>query len=96
VISPEGCAAILWNDRGMVQQAAEVLKPSAEDLLRFKIVEEIVPEPAGGAQLDWDKSARNLKTALVRNLKALVKLSPEALEKQRYEKFRQIGVFHGK
>ena len=96
VISPEGCAAILWNDREMVQQAAEVLKPSAEDLLRFKIVEEIVPEPAGGAHLDWDKSARNLKTALVRNLKALVKLSPEALEKQRYEKFRQIGVFHDK
>ncbi len=96
VISPEGCAAILWNDREMVQQAAEVLKPSAEDLLRFKIVEEIVPEPAGGAHLDWDKSARNLKTALVRNLKALVKLSPEALEKQRYEKFRQIGVFRDK
>jgi len=96
VISPEGCAAILWNNREMVQQAAEVLKPSAEDLLRFKIVEEIVPEPAGGAHLDWDKAARNLKAALVRNLKALVKLSPQALEKQRYEKFRQIGVFHDK
>jgi acetyl-CoA carboxylase carboxyl transferase subunit alpha len=96
VISPEGCAAILWNDREMVQQAAEVLKPSAEDLLHFKIVEEIVPEPAGGAHLDWDKAARNLKIALVRNLKALVKLSPEALEKQRYEKFRQIGVFRDK
>ena len=52
VISPEGCAAILWNDRGIpVQQAAEVLKPAAEDLLRFKIVDEIVAEPAGGAHL---------------------------------------------
>jgi acetyl-CoA carboxylase carboxyl transferase subunit alpha len=96
VISPEGCAAILWNDREMVQQAAEVLKPSAEDLLRFKIVEEIVPEPPGGAHLDWDKAARNLKIALIRNLKTLVKLSPQAIEKQRYEKFRKIGVFHDK
>jgi acetyl-CoA carboxylase carboxyl transferase subunit alpha len=96
VISPEGCAAILWNDRGMVQQAAEVLKPAAEDLLRFKIVDEIVPEPAGGAHLDWAVAAKNLKAALVKNLAALSKLSPTALEAQRYDKFRKIGVFHEK
>lgn len=96
VISPEGCAAILWNDREMIQQAAEVLKPTAEDLLRFKIVEEIIPEPEGGAHLDWDRAAGNLKTALARNIKSLVKLSPQALENQRYEKFRRIGVFFEK
>ena len=96
VISPEGCAAILWNDREMIQKAAEVLKPTAADLLNFKIIDEIVPEPAGGAHLDWDETARNLKAALVKTLKPLVKLSPAALEGQRYEKFRRIGVFHEK
>jgi acetyl-CoA carboxylase carboxyl transferase subunit alpha len=96
VISPEGCAAILWNDREMIQKAAEVLKPTAADLLNFKIIDEIIPEPAGGAHLDWDLTSRNLKAALAKNLKSLVKLSPSALEKQRYEKFRRIGVFREK
>lgn len=96
VISPEGCAAILWNDREMIQQASEVLRLTAQDLLSFKIVDEIVPEPAGGAHLDHAMAASNLKKALERTLKPLLAMSPTALEAQRYEKFRAMGVFQEK
>ena len=93
VISPEGCAAILWNDREMIQQASEVLRLTPEDLLSFKIIDEIVPEPEGGAHGDHDLTAQNLKRALEKNLKPLLSLSPDALEAQRYEKFRSMGAF---
>lgn len=93
VISPEGCAAILWNDREMIQQASEVLKLTAQDLLSFKIVDEVVPEPEGGAHMDPGQAAQNLKVALEKNLKPLLALSPKALEEQRYQKFRAMGVF---
>lgn len=96
VISPEGCAAILWDNREMIQQASEVLRLTAKDLLAFKIVDEIVPEPEGGAHLDHELSAQNLKKALVKNLKPLLELSPGALEAQRYDKFRAMGVFKTK
>jgi acetyl-CoA carboxylase carboxyl transferase subunit alpha len=96
VISPEGCAAILWNNREMIQQASEVLRLTARDLLAFKIVDEIVPEPEGGAQLDYDLAARNLKKSLERTLRPLMGLSPNALEAQRYQKFRAMGVFEDK
>ncbi len=96
VISPEGCAAILWNDREMIQQASDVLRLTAEDLLSFKIIDEIVPEPEGGAHLDHDRAAQNLKKALEKTLKPLLALSPTALEAQRYEKFRAMGVFQEK
>jgi acetyl-CoA carboxylase carboxyl transferase subunit alpha len=93
VISPEGCAAILWNNREMIQQASEVLRLTAQDLLSFKVVDDIVSEPEGGAHLNHDLAALNLKKALEKNLKTLVGLSPEALEDQRYRKFRAMGVF---
>lgn len=96
VISPEGCAAILWNDRARMQEAAEAMKMTAPDLLQLKIVDEIVPEPEGGAHLDHDLAAQNLKKALEKNLKALITMSPTALEAQRYEKFRAMGVFQDK
>lgn len=96
VISPEGCAAILWNDREKIQQAAEVLKLSASELLKFKIVDEIIPEPVGGAHDDYDQIASRLKTSLLKHLKPLLKMSPKALEDQRYKKFRAMGIFKEK
>jgi acetyl-CoA carboxylase carboxyl transferase subunit alpha len=96
VISPEGCAAILWNDREKIQQASEVLRLSASDLLRFKVIDEIIPEPIGGAQLDYDKTAANLKAALLKHLNPLLKMKPKALEEQRYMKFRAMGVIKEK
>lgn len=93
VISPEGCAAILWNNREMIQQASEVLRLTAQDLLSFKIVDEIVSEPAGGAHLNHESAATNLKKALEKNMAGLIGLSPKALEDQRYQKFRAMGVF---
>ncbi len=95
VISPEGCAAILWNNREMIRQASEVLRLTAQDLLSFGIVDEVVPEPEGGAHLNHDGAAQNLKKALEKNLKTLIGLSPKALEEQRYQKFRAMGVFQG-
>jgi len=91
VISPEGCAAILWNNREMVKQASEVLKLTARDLLAFKVVDEVIPEPVGGAHLNHEEAARNLKRSLERNLLPLLRLSPSALEEQRYKRFRNLG-----
>ncbi len=96
VISPEGCAAILWDDREMIQQASDVLRLTAPDLLSFKIIDDIVPEPEGGAHLNFDETAMNLKKALEKTLKPLLEMSPTALESQRYEKFRAMGVFQEK
>ncbi len=96
VISPEGCAAILWNDRERTQQASDVLRLTAPDLLSFKIIDGIIPEPEGGAQLDYDTSAKNLKKAVEKELDGLKGLSAKALEEQRYKKFRAMGVFQGK
>jgi acetyl-CoA carboxylase carboxyl transferase subunit alpha len=96
VISPEGCAAILWNDRERIQQASDVLRLTAQDLLGFKVVDDIVPEPEGGAHLDHDETVKNLKKILLKELKPLLDMSPAELEAQRYEKFRAMGVFQDK
>jgi len=93
VISPEGCAAILWDNREMIQQASEVLKLTAKDLLGLQVVDEIVPEPMGGAHLNPDETAKNLKRSLERHLASLGRLSPSEIEKQRYRKFRAMGKF---
>lgn len=93
VISPEGCASILWKDASYSKKAAEALKLTASDLLDLKIIDEIVPEPLGGSHRDHIGSARNLKKALLKNLQELKSLSPERLFEQRYEKFRKMGVF---
>jgi acetyl-CoA carboxylase carboxyl transferase subunit alpha len=93
VISPEGCAAILWKDRKAAAQAAEALKITAKDLLALKLVDEIVPEPAGGAHNDPVAIAATLKTCLLSHLEELLALSAAERMKKRYDKFRAHGHF---
>lgn len=93
VASPEACAAILWKDAGRSAQAAEALKITAWDLKGLGILDQLLPEPIGGAHANPLKTAANLKSALLQNLNALLALSPDQLRQQRYDKFRQIGVF---
>ncbi|HTU35197.1 MAG TPA: acetyl-CoA carboxylase carboxyltransferase subunit alpha [Candidatus Acidoferrum sp.] len=93
VISPEGCASILWRDAGKAEIAAEALKITATDLLEVKLIDEIVPEPEGGAHLDHSAAARLLDPVLVRVLDELSRRTPKQLVDQRYEKFRQMGQF---
>ncbi len=91
VISPESCSAILWKDQDHVQEAAQALRLTAQDLLKFKLIDEIVPEPPGGAHLNWDEAAAILKMALQRNLKAIRSLGPDERLAARFEKFRSVG-----
>jgi acetyl-CoA carboxylase carboxyl transferase subunit alpha len=93
VISPEGCASILWRDDAKKPEAAEAMKMTAVDLLRLGIVDEIVPEAPGGAHRDHDLSARHLGDVLRRHLAELLVQSPEDLREERYRKFRGIGSF---
>ncbi|MCX5711313.1 MAG: acetyl-CoA carboxylase carboxyltransferase subunit alpha [Candidatus Omnitrophica bacterium] len=92
VISPEGCAAILWKNGAKAPEAAEVLKLTAEGLLKMGIIDEVVPEPLGGAHRDPAKTAANIKETLQRNLSELKHLSSQDLLKERYKKFRKMGV----
>jgi acetyl-CoA carboxylase carboxyl transferase subunit alpha len=93
VISPEGCASILWRDAGKAEIAAEALRITATDLLQVKLIDEIVPEPEGGAHLDHAAAARLLDPVLVRVLDELSRLTPQQLIDQRYDKFRRMGQF---
>ncbi len=93
VISPEGCASIMWRDASKRELAAEAMKITANDLIGFRLVDALVPEPPGGAHNDWDAAARLLDEALRRNLAELRALSPEELAARRYEKFRHIARF---
>ncbi len=93
VISPEACSAILWRDRRHAPEAAEALKLTAQDLLKLGVVDEIIPEPEGGAHHDYDTAAANLSSALRQNLQRLVTSPVEDLLKQRYRKFRGLGSF---
>jgi acetyl-CoA carboxylase carboxyl transferase subunit alpha len=93
VISPEGCASILWRDSAKAEMAAEALKITARDLSQLGIIDEIVPEPEGGAHLDHEGSAALLDPVLDRSLRDLLALTPRALLEQRYEKFRRMGQF---
>ncbi|HYL68167.1 MAG TPA: acetyl-CoA carboxylase carboxyltransferase subunit alpha [Candidatus Limnocylindria bacterium] len=93
VISPEGCASIMWRDASKAEAAAEALKITARDLLELQLVDEIVPEPEGGAHFDPESAARLLEPYLIRTLDDLAALSPEELLNQRYEKFRRMGQF---
>ncbi len=93
VITPEGCAAILWKDRKFAPQAAEALKITAGKLYELGIVDAIVKEPLGGAHRDHEKAAELLKEELEKSLAELEKLSGEELKAQRYEKFRKFGCF---
>ena len=93
VISPEGCAAILWKERAAAEKAAAALKITAKDLLGFGLVDEIIPEPLGGAHNDPKTSAESLKKHLLANLETLQQLTVEERLKQRYAKFRAHGHF---
>jgi acetyl-CoA carboxylase carboxyl transferase subunit alpha len=93
VISPEGCAAILWKDAAAAPQAAEALKLNAQNLAQFRIVDELIPEPIGGAHNDPAQTATAIKSALQRHLGELRGLSLEELLSRRYERYRRLGVF---
>ena len=92
VISPEGCAAILWKNGAKAPDAAEVLKLTAADLLKMGVIDEMVPEPLGGAHRDPQRMAQTLKETINKNLKELMALDKEELLKLRYKKFRNMGV----
>ncbi len=93
VISPEGCAAILWKDRSRAPDAASTLRLTAKDLLELGLIDEVIPEPLGGAHRDPEGTAATLKGVLVKYLERLGKFSKEQLLEDRYEKFRKMGVF---
>ena len=95
VISPEGCAAILWKHRKHAPEAAAALKLTAGDLLHLGLIDGIIPEPLGGAHHDHTAAITNLKTAIARHLDELALLPLDELLRQRYEKFRRVGEFAG-
>ncbi len=91
VISPEGCASILWRDPGRAEDAAQAMKITAQDLAGFEVIDAIVPEPPGGAHADPEVLYRNLDAVLERQLDELRALSVETLVEQRYQRFRRMG-----
>ncbi len=93
VISPEGCAAILWGESAKAPEAAELMRITAPDLLRLGVIDGIVPEPTGGAHRNWEETAENLRGPLRDALWELRSRTPEELVAERYGKFRKIGVF---
>jgi len=93
VITPEGCAAIIWKDAGKAPQAATALKITSGDLKNLGLIDNIIPEPIGGAHSDPITAATTLKQALIQNLDELSLLSSSQLKQTRYQKFRQMGMF---
>ncbi len=93
VISPEGCAAILWKSAEYKERAAEILRLTAQDLLGFGIIDEIVPEPLGGAHRDPQRTAETVRDAIVHHLDELAPMSPRELVEDRYAKFGRMGAF---
>ncbi len=93
VISPEGCAAILWKDATKSEEAAESLKLTAYDLLKFRIIDGIIEEPGEGAHTNHEEMAKRIKTKLLSTIEELLEKEPEVLIEERYNKFRKMGVF---
>jgi acetyl-CoA carboxylase carboxyl transferase subunit alpha len=93
VISPEGCAAILWNDASQKARAADALRLTAQDLHRLEVIDEVIPEPAGGAHSDPQEAIDSLGAALERHVQELGKLKPQRLVAQRTEKYMKMGQF---
>ncbi len=93
VATPEACAAILWKDAKKAPQAAEALRITAQDLKQLGILDQILPEPWGGAHANSIKAAETLRQSLIANLKELLQLGIADLQEQRYQKFRQMGIF---
>jgi acetyl-CoA carboxylase carboxyl transferase subunit alpha len=96
VISPEGCAAILWRDAGQMSKAAKALRLTSEDLLKLGIVDEVLPEPLGGAHYAPEQVAATLKQRLLVQLDRLSVVRPDDLLERRYQRFRDLGVFSDK
>ncbi len=92
VISPEGCAAILWRSASEAERAAKALKLAGPDLLELGIVDGLIPEPPGGAHNDHERTAANIRAALVPQLERLAGMPTAELLAERYERFRRIGV----
>ena len=95
VISPEGCASILWRDPSKSLQAAEAMKLTARDLLQLKIIDEVIPEPLGGAHRDPDSIAADIKYSIIKNLKSFENFTKEEIYDHRKAKFLQIGRDQG-
>ncbi|MCX6556115.1 MAG: acetyl-CoA carboxylase carboxyltransferase subunit alpha [Candidatus Aminicenantes bacterium] len=93
VISPEGCASILWKDTGRTADAAEALRLTARDLKELQVIDGIIPEPDPGAHEFPAETARRLKKTLLQTLRELLDLDPDALLQQRYVKFRSMGIY---
>jgi acetyl-CoA carboxylase carboxyl transferase subunit alpha len=93
VISPEGCASILWKDSNRKEEAAKALKLQAEDLMKFKVIDTIIKEPLGGAHHNAKEAAYSLKEFILSNLEELKSLDQKTLLEERYNKFRSIGSF---
>jgi acetyl-CoA carboxylase carboxyl transferase subunit alpha len=96
VISPEGCAAILWRTAEEREKAARALKLTSYELHSRGIADEVIPEPPGGAHSDWDETARTVKEVLLRHHRELKAMDPETLVRDRQEKFEAIGEWEGK
>ena len=93
VITPEGCAAILWKTAAAKDKAAEAMKMTATDLNELRVIDEVIPEPFGGAHTDWETTADVLREAVVRHLVELSDLSPDDLLPKRWEKYLGMGAF---
>ena len=93
VITPEGCAAILWKDANQRERAADALKITAEDLLQLKVIDEVIPEPVGGAHVDPDAAGEALRDSLIRHVTELRKIRPVKLVRRRAEKFAAMGAY---
>lgn len=92
VISPEGCAAILWKDQARAEEAARALRLTAKDLKDFGVIDEILSEPAGGAHMDPDTMAKTVGIAIKRQLKQIRRVKPDTLVNRRYKKYRDMGM----
>jgi acetyl-CoA carboxylase carboxyl transferase subunit alpha len=93
VISPEGCAAILWKDQSAIRQAAENMRIRAHDLLELGIIDKIIPEPPGGAHIDPAQTFRNVDKHISQALRKLESKPVDEMLEERYQKFRKMGVF---
>lgn len=93
VISPEGCAAILWKNQEKVEEAAKALRLTSQDLFNLGLIDEIIPEPRGGAHKDPEQTALNIKERIIKHLEELKKISPTEVVEKRYKKYRGIGEF---
>ena len=93
ILSPEGYASILWKDGTRVKEAAEMMKLTAKDLYELKVIDEVLPEPIGGADKDISQMADTIKTAIIKHSKELKKQEITELVENRYQKFRNIGEY---